>query len=256
MGRPWARCAVGMLALGAGGCVARNAPIDSSERQPQTKAATTPSAPTTTTASAVDASAADASTERSPPASGLTPTEPPSASEDARAGCIADAFQHAVPIIVEQYGGVIAHDLERPVTSALFTQPGDGCTSIQQLPDLDGDGLSETEVAVGCHWGMYGWLHLLYFSNQGCLSYAGALVESELRPLETLHDGVRDLEARWSSGCAGEDFRWTLYHWKQGAYRVVDRADCQLCSDPGRPRQNRHRYCIDEARARDAQTAP
>ena len=74
------------------------------------------------------------------------------------------------------------------------------------------------------------------------------------RPLSTQTAGVRDLEATWSNGCAGDDFKWSHYGWSGSAYRVVDEATCDLCDDRALstppPHANTHAHCKAAAKER------
>jgi hypothetical protein len=194
----------------------------------------------------------------SPPAK---PADPPAAPEATTAtpptggavvdekGCVVDVLAHAARIIVEQHGKEVSEQLGRPVQLADFTKLGN---DVHSLPDLDGDGAEETEVTEDCCWGVYASLHVLYLSSHGCLRFAGELVDSELSALDTAHAGVRDLEATWSNGCAGQDFAWTRYRWNGKTYGVADKATCWFCTDRSvsvpPPGANRHPYCKQYAR--------
>jgi hypothetical protein len=158
------------------------------------------------------------------------------------AGCVVDPLRHALPIALERHGDVVSETLGRP--AQLADLANSGCLAVMTLPDLDGDGIDEREVNLACHWGTYGSLHILYFSNQGCERLADIFVAGELVAGELEHRGVRDLEATWSNGCAGLDFEWTRYRWDGQGYQVDDRATCQRCPDTKPPPgANRHSRC-------------
>jgi hypothetical protein len=172
-------------------------------------------------------------------------------------GCVHNPLAHAGQFILDHHAARVAERLGRVPELADFNATS-SCLSISSLPDLDGDETDETEVVEECSWGTYAGLHLLYFSNQGCPRFAGDLINGGLSPLGTKGAGVRDLEATWSNGCAGGDFAWTHYRWDGSAYRVVDRATCDLCPDPTvsrpPPHANSHSYCKAEAKKRGIST--
>jgi hypothetical protein len=170
-------------------------------------------------------------------------------------GCVKSPLAHGAQFTLSHYAATLAERLGKPPTLADFEAPN-RCFSEAAVPDLDGDGIDETEVVEGCSWGSYGGLHLLYFSNKGCPRFAGDLVSGELSPLSTQASGVRDLSATWSSGCAGNDFKWTHYRWNGSAYRVIDEATCYLCDDKSISRPpanaNKHAHCKAEAKTRSS----
>jgi len=174
-----------------------------------------------------------------------SPEPQPSSAGGPGPACIEQPFPHAAQIIVRQYSAEISQRIGRPVTLADYPHPGASCTGVAQLPDLDGDGVAETEITEGCSWGMHGWLQLIYFSNRGCLRYGGALLAGELTPLTTASQGIRDLEATWSNGCAGNDFIWIRYRFDGSRYRTAEAATCELCPGraPSSPNANRHPIC-------------
>jgi hypothetical protein len=187
-----------------------------------------------------------------------TPTPPTGSAVVDDKGCVVDPLAHAARIIVDRHGPELSEQFERPVHLGDLPKSK---ADLQSLPDLDGDGAGEIEVAETCCWGVHAWLHVLYLSNRGCLRFAGELVDGELGILDTVHDGVRDLGASWSNGCAGLDFAWTRYAWNGERYRVADKATCWFCTDPSMsvppPGANRHPYCKQYARrmAQDAAAA-
>lgn len=150
--------------------------------------------------------------------------------EDAPA-CIEDPFAHAAAVLVDDWSDVISERTEKPVVLSDYPRPGVGCASMSTVADLDGDDKPETEVIESCSWGTQGALHVLYFSNHGCVRFAGALVAGELSPLETTHNGVRDLEATWSNGCAGADYEWTRFAWDGSAYNVAETKTYKTCGN-------------------------
>lgn len=188
------------------------------------------------------------------PAVSAAPEEKPAlvAAVDAN-GCVQDPMAHAAQLIVSHHAATVGERLGRPPVLADFEQAS-MCFATSTLPDLDGDDVEETQVVEGCSWGNHGGLHALYLSNNGCTRFAGDLVSGELSPLTTQAAGVRDLEATWSNGCAGNDFSWTRYRWDGKAYRVVDEATCYLCDDKSISRPpahaNTHAHCKAEAKAR------
>ena len=163
---------------------------------------------------------------------------------DGPAACIPDPWSHAAWRLVEDHGARLELDGERP-TIAELDAPGPWCTAVTSLPDLDGDGVEEVEVNEGCSYGSYGSLHFLYLSNHGCTRFAGELVAGELWRGEGGRGGVRDLEAHWSNGCAGNDFEWTRYAFTGSVFEAVETATCELCEDgPGADAAvNQHPYC-------------
>ena len=149
------------------------------------------------------------------------------------AGCVIDPWAHAARVLVDRYGDHLAAGGARPRLAELAA-PGPWCTAVASLPDLDGDGVAEVEVTEACSYGTYGALHLLYLSSHGCQRFAGELVAGELQPGDGVTAGLRDLEARWSNGCAGAQFVWTRYAWTGQRYEAVDTATCDLCEEePG-----------------------
>jgi hypothetical protein len=159
--------------------------------------------------------------------------------------CVADAAEHGATLVLARHSAELSERLGRPVRRADVTDPR--CVASTTIADLDGDGAPDLEISEGCTWGTYGALRLLYFSNHGCRRFAGELVSGELRPLATRRGGVRDLEATWSNGCAGNDFVWQRYSWTGDAYRVVEEATCHLCAEQAPPSgANRHPYCQTE----------
>jgi hypothetical protein len=221
---------------------ARVAPTPGAEGQQPSPATKTPGPP-----------------EPAPTAPGATAaTPPPSGAAVNEKGCVADPLADAARIIIERHGQEVSEQLGRP---ALRADVAKSKADLQSLPDLDGDGVEESEVTESCCWGVHASLHLLYLSNHGCRRFAGELLDSELSALDTAHAGVRDLEARWSNGCAGADFAWTRYRWNGRAYGVADKATCWLCPDASisvpPPGANRHPYCRAQAAemAKDARSA-
>ena len=188
-----------------------------------------------------------------PAATGATPPTGGAAADEK--ACVVDPLADAARFIVGRHGKEASEQLGRPARLADFAKTK---ADLHSLPDLDGDGVEDTEVTESCCWGIHASLHLLYFSNHGCLRFAGELVDSELTALDTTHGGVRDLEATWSNGCTGWDFAWTRYGWNGKAYGVADKATCWLCPDPSislpPPGANRHPHCKQVARqmAKDA----
>lgn len=188
-----------------------------------------------------------------PPATVAVPQAKPEVVIVDEQGCVLSPLAHGAQFTLSHHAANVAARLGQAPTLADFEAPN-RCFSEASLPDLDGDGIDETEVVEGCSWGSYGGLHLLYFSNKGCPRFAGDLVSGELSPLSTKGAGVADLEASWSSGCAGNDFTWTRYRWDGKAYRVVDEATCYLCDDKSISRPpanaNKHAHCKAEAKKR------
>ncbi len=162
----------------------------------------------------------------------------------AEGGCLADARAHAVPWILRHHRAELAQQLGRPATRADLNVAR--CQSVETMPDLDGDGVDETVVLQECFWGVKAMLHAVYFSNRGCLRFAGAMVSGAVLPLATRTRGVLDVETIWADGCAGADFTWAHYRWTGRTYRAVDRASCQLCPAEGMrapPGANQHPRC-------------
>jgi hypothetical protein len=160
-------------------------------------------------------------------------------------GCIVDPAEYGSHLILERHAAELAERLDRPATPSDVTDPM--CFGSAILPDLDGDGANDSEVTEGCTWGVHASLHLVYLSNSGCRLFAGEILDGELRPLASKSRGVRDLEANWSNGCAGNDFQWQHYRWNGKAYAVVDKATCEFCPDtPRRANANRHPHCRQE----------
>lgn len=170
-------------------------------------------------------------------------------------GCVLDPRAHGVQLILEHHASTVAERLGRAPEAADFGGKA-SCLSTESLPDVDGDGVDEVVVEEGCSWGTHAALQLLYFSNKGCPRFVGDLVDGPLTPLDTRNAGVRDLDATWANGCAGEDFAWTRYRWDGNAYRAIDRATCSFCIDAGSssraPGANRHPHCKAEARRRSS----
>jgi hypothetical protein len=207
-------------------------------------AATTADAAAANAPTTVPSATADAVTAGGADGGAIGP-EPPQARPilDER-GCVTNAPEHAARFILEQHRTKLAEAFGRPVALPDVKDPH--CFGSQALPDLDGDGQDEIDVSRGCAWGMYAALHVLYFSNRGCRRFAGAVIDGELRALETSNAGVRDVEATWSAGCAGRNFGWTRYRWNGKAYAAADSATCHFCDDPSQrppPGANRHPHC-------------
>src|SRR5262249_34955215 len=99
-------------------------------------------------------------------------------------GCVRAPLAHAAQFILDHHAATVAERLGRAPELADF-KARSPCFSTSSFPDVDGDGVEETEVAEGCSWGTYGGLHLLYFSSKGCPRFAGDLVSGELSPLDT-----------------------------------------------------------------------
>jgi hypothetical protein len=139
------------------------------------------------------------------------PDEPPVTDDH---GCVTNPFRHAVRHLVDCYGQEVAAATGKVPDPSDYSQPGSHCTGLSALPDLDGDGAQEVEVTEGCSWGTHAWLHVVYFSNRGCVRFAGSLVAAELEPAESASQGVRDVESTVADGCAGNDFTWTRYRYQ------------------------------------------
>ena len=235
----FARSRLESLALLASGAACAASPAPSREgaafveSTPVTRAPTVPDAPLSRAPPSVA------------PETSAAPAAAPVVVIDA-AGCVTNPSLHAAQRIVRHHAAEVEERLGRPPRLGDFETPS-ACFAVASLPDLDGDGLVETEVLESCSWGTAGALHMLYFSSRGCARFAGELVSAELSPLSTQAAGVADLEATWSNGCAGRDFTWSRYRWDGSAYRVVDEATCQLCDDAGAPtpppRANKHAHC-------------
>jgi hypothetical protein len=166
---------------------------------------------------------------------------------------VRNAKKHAALLGLAKFRREIAGRLGREPTASDFEAPN--CTSSEPLGDVDGDGQSDDDVSLCLTSGTLTWVHYLYFSNRGCPKPAGEIRQGELHVLESKSRGVKDLEARGSNGCAGNDFTWSRFGWDGKTYRQTDTATCELCTDEGRkpsPDKNRHPYCKRELSRRKA----
>ena len=132
------------------------------------------------------------------------------------------------------------------VLRALPTPEGRGqlCAASQPFVDLDGDGVEERDLTVGCAWNKV-WPHILVLSNHGCPIYGGWLMAAEaLEPLPS-PDPMPPLQAYSSAGCAGWDVDYVRYAFTDAGYQPVERATCSWCEDDRIvPNDNDHPACV------------
>ena len=173
-----------------------------------------------------------------PPAPVVDANDEPTAGE-----CVDDLRQDALRRLAEAYpreAGAAA-PREEAIAQSLFDDT---------LPDVDGDGIDETLLAVG--FGAKASVTAIYATNGGCMRSVGVVVDGELRPTDGTSHGHRDLEANWSGGCAGHVFHWTRYRFDGRRYVAIEEADCDFCpaaerSEPLAPDANRARHCVEVA---------
>ncbi|MEZ4439137.1 MAG: hypothetical protein R3B72_08610 [Polyangiaceae bacterium] len=212
------------LLLGVASCAGAAKQVDTAPTPPTPATAATAAAPTT------------------PP----TPTTPAPPS-----GCIANAaddapsrlFADAAQLVEEAFQANDEVVSEAGLRRRLEPVP---------LEDLDRDGTADEAQTIG--FGTYGAIQAVYVSNRGCRRFVGVVVAGELGAASSDSRGLRDVEARWSNGCAGNDFDWTRWSYDGTRYQVADHATCSFCDDPGSPSRgahaNRHPVCQQEAALR------
>jgi hypothetical protein len=170
-------------------------------------------------------------------------------------GCVRDVRKHAAEIALRKYEKEVRERLERAPSLADFDDPK--CTNTEKMGDLDGDGEDDVDVSTCFTGGNLTWIHFLYLSNRGCPKEVGEIRSGEVSSADSKKNGVKDLEATGSNGCAGNDFVWERYRFDGEAYRVIDKATCYLCDGENPPPgANRHPRCQRKWRKEDGRDIP
>ena len=167
--------------------------------------------------------------------------------------CGIDVAGHAREVLYESHARDARADGGQPLPRESFEVGSDRALP-STFEDLDGDGIDELMVTDGYSHGVLAGLHALYLSNHGCPRFAGTLLAAEPEALGSRTKGLRDLEGRHASGCAGWIFARDLYKWNGSRYAIADHASCDLCAAAnGQEEQvpvstNLHPYCRQQLR--------
>jgi len=98
--------------------------------------------------------------------------------------------------------------------------------------DADGDGANEELVDVVDWAGVTGnRTAYLYLSGRGCPRFAAVVFGESLNPLDTVHEGVRDLSTYADGGCASMEGNYDVLVFDGAAY-VPDPAQAVSCACP------------------------
>lgn len=127
--------------------------------------------------------------------------------------CLAEARAHATTLAREPDGD----------DSIPLVEPG-ASFAVSRVPDLDGDGVCDLDLTPSTgRWGKV-WPHLLYLSGE--CSFAGGLLDADLRVRSEEVNGRPVIEATSATGCAGWDFVWTRYEWTGARYEEAREVSC------------------------------
>ena len=110
----------------------------------------------------------------------------------------------------------------------------------QKVDDLDGDGASDTLVALQELCGATGnCTYSVYLSGAGCVHYAGEVGGVMVGPSDGTHHGVRDLETYWKGGCVAMEGAGSTLAFDGTEYRTVDSYSCDCPTNEPAPRDPR-----------------